>query len=460
VISFIALKYEADIAADPISAGQAITPPPGHLCVISNIYFLSIHAPENSTLPTAIQFDGIDVPGLLFATRRGDRYLVAGHAPALLGNLDVIRTVCLSTSGQRTTLRLLDRPLRVQKGDEALMMVMDLLGGPDRGGALTFILRVLSSLGGNLDAPLALMVRNILRAHATERDARAYVLDGQHLYWRVALPKGHEHPACVAVRCFFLRDQQLVQVSCGKALRTAAGGLHMLSRKPSTAENGSLIVVIGSLIVLASVRPMPRNAALGALGAILSGQADDPLMIKRYLLSRCAELYRAHKSADVLALGNQIWAQTPFASQAVVRPDMDFGGSIERILPVPGKGLLIVGWLLDPHRLLDHLEVIDGQGRLGRLNAHVFRHDRPDVRKAFPDLSCEAPGFITFHPSAAVSDLWPTYQVKGVLKSGAPIGFATDLKASRRSLVSAEIVLGLVPAEKATPSSTAKSCQQ
>jgi GT2 family glycosyltransferase len=37
------------------------------------------------------------------------------------------------------------------------------------------------------------------------------------------------------------------------------------------------------------------------------------------------------------------------------------------------------------------------------------------------------------------------------LKSGASIGFVTDLKASQRSLVSAEAVLGLVPAEKTTP---------
>jgi hypothetical protein len=234
VISFIALKYEADIASDPVSAGQAISPAASHLCVISNIYFLSIHAPEDSRLPTAIQFDGIEVPGLLFATRRGDRYLIAGHAPQLLENIAVIRTVCLSTSSQRTTLRFFDRPLRVQKGDDALMMVMDLLSAPDRAGVVTFILRVLSSLVGTLDAPLALMVRDVLRAHATEREARAYVLDGEHFYWRAALPKGLEHPATVAVRCFLLHDQQLVQVSCGKALRTAAGGLHMLSRKPST----------------------------------------------------------------------------------------------------------------------------------------------------------------------------------------------------------------------------------
>jgi GT2 family glycosyltransferase len=347
-------------------------------------------------------------------------------------------------------LQFFDRPLRVQKGDDALMMVMDLLEGSDRAGVATFILRVLSSLVGNLDAPLMLMVRDILRTHATEREARAYVLDGQHLYWRVALPKGLEHPAAVMVRCFFLHDQQLVQISCGKALRTPAGVLHMLSRRPSTAKEGSLVVVIGSLIVMAPVRRMPRHASLDALGAILSGQADDPLMIKRYLLSRCAELYRAHKAPEVLGLGNQVWAQTPFASQAVVRPDMDFGGAIERILPVPGKGLLIVGWLVDPHRLIDHFEVVDGQGRIGRLKAPVFRYDRPDVREIFPALSRKAPGFITFHPSKTVGHLWPTYQVKGVLKSGASIGFATDLKASQRSLVSAEAVLGLVPAETAT----------
>lgn len=450
MISFICLKYDADAGAGHISVEKKSGSPPSSLCVVSGIYFLSVTAPEIGTLPTAIQFDASDVPGPLLAVRRGDRYLIAGHAPALLEGLDVIRTVGLSTSSQREVLRFCDHPLRVQAGDDAEKMLVTLLDGPDRGAMLAFVLRVISSLVGNLDAPLARLVRNILRVYATERNARAHVLDGQHLYWRVALPGGSGHPGAVAVRCFFFRNQRLVQVSCGKALRTPSGGLHMLSRKPSIAEDGCLIVVVGSTILRASVRPAPRDASVSALEAILGDQPDDPLMIKRYLLSRCAELYRGHKSAEVLALGNQIWAQTPFAPQAVVRPDLDFGASIECILPVPGKGLLIIGWLLDPHRLLDHLEMFDGQGRLGRINAPVFRYDRPDVLEAFPGLRCGTPGFITFHPFATASDLWPTFQVKGVLKGGVPVDFATDLKASRKSFSSPEILLGLVPADKAT----------
>lgn len=453
MISFISLKYDADADAgvNHVAVEKVTSSPPNSLCVVSGIYFLSIKAPEISTLPTAIQFDASDVPGPLLATRRGARYLIAGHAPALLEGRDVIRTVCLSTSSQRETLRFFDQPLQVQAGDDAVTMLLALLDGPERGAVLSFILRVVSSLVGDLDAALAQLVRNILRAYATKREARAHVLDGQHLYWRVALPEGPEHPGAVAVRCFFLRNQQLIQVSCGKALRTASGGLHMLSRKPSITGDGSLIVVVGSAILTASVRPARQDTFVSTLGTILSGQPDDPLMIKRYLLSRCAELYRGHKSAEVLALGNQIWAQTPFTPQAVVRPDLDFGASIECILPVPGKGLLIIGWLLDPHRLLDHLEVVDGQGRLGRMNAPLFRYDRPDVLETFPGLSCGTPGFITFHPSATASDLWPTFQVKGILKDGSAIHFTTDLKASRRLLSSAEVLLGLVPADKATP---------
>ena len=48
---------------------------------------------------------------------------------------------------------------------------------------------------------------------------------------------------------------------------------------------------------------------------------------------------------------------------------MDFGNSIGNIPPFPGKGLLVTGWLLDPHRLLDHLEVILGYRLHGNLMA-------------------------------------------------------------------------------------------
>ena len=451
MISFISLTYDADAGARHPSVEAETGSPPASLCVVGGIYFLSVAAHEITTLPTVVQFDGNKVSGPLLALRRGDRYLVAGHAPAVLEGLDVIRTACLTTTSQREVVRFCDHPLRVRAGDEAATMLLSLLEGPDRGAVLSFVLRVISSLAADLDAPLARLVRDILRAHAPERDARAHVLDGQHLYWRIALPQGSGRPGAVAVRCFFFRNQRLVQVSCGKALRTASDSLHMLSRRSSTIGDGCLIVVVGSVVLRGSVRPAPRDASVLPLEAILSDQPDDPLMIKRYLLSRCAELYRGHKSAEVLALGNQIWAQTPFAPQTVARPDLDFGASVECILPVPGKGLLIIGWLLDPHRLLDHLEVVDGQGRLGKINAPVFRYDRPDVLEAFPGLRCGTPGFITFHRCASVSDLWPSYQVKGVLKGGALLDFATDLKACRKSFASAEILLGLVPADKATP---------
>jgi GT2 family glycosyltransferase len=469
VISFVSLdddvKAEFDAVADDdagagvdqasAETGSGPSPiplcPSGSMCVFGGLYFLSVGTPEITTLPTTVQLDGNGVPGPLLATRRGARFLIAGQAPAFLEGRDAIRTVGLSTSNRQAILRFDNHPLPVRTGDEALTTLLDLLGEPDRGAVLSFVLRVVSSLVGHLDAALTQLVRTILKTCADERDARVHALDGQHLYWRVALPPGSGDHGAVAVRCFFLYNRELIQVSCGKALRTACGGLHLLSRKPSIAANGRLIVALGSVILTAAVRPAPRDPGVSTLATILSGQPDDPKMVTRYLLSRCAELYRGHKSAEVRALGDCIWAQTPFSPRTVVRPDLDFGASIECILPVPGKGLLIIGWLLDPHRLLEHLEVVDGQGRLGTIKAPLFRYERPDVLEAFPDLGGGTPGFITFHPCAAARDLWPTFQVKGVLKGGGLIDFATDVKASRRMLSSAEALLGLVPAEKAMP---------
>lgn len=451
MISFISLKYDAETSDGQPAVGRATDSEEAFLCVVSGIYLLSIEAAEITTLPTAIQFDGHDVPGPLLAMRRGTRFLIAGRAPARAKEEDLIRAVTLSSAAQQESLRFSDRPMRIQTGDKGVTRLLGLLDGPDRAAVFSFVLRVISSLAGTLDPALAERVRDAVRARASGQPAMVHVLDRQHLYWRVGLPEGSGPPGTVAVRCFLLRDQHLIQVSCGKALRTASNSLHMLSRKPAMGASGCLIVVTGSIIVAASVRPSPRNASLSPLGAILSGQAGESQMIRRYLLSRCGELYRGHKSRDVLALGNQLWAETPFPPQAVVRPDLEFGASIECILPVAGKGLLIIGWLLDPHGLLDHLDVVDGQGRIGRMNRPLFRYDRPDVLEAFPNLRCTAAGFVAFHPAANASDLWPTYQVKGLLKNGVVLDLGTDMKASRRWLSGADALLGLVPPDKATP---------
>ncbi len=442
---FISLKNDAEANDDQLVAEKAADLPPTLLSVIGGIYVLSMDAVDITTLPTAIRFDGGDVPGPLLAMRRGVRLLIAGRAPYFPQRQGGIRTVSLLSSRQQERLHSFDPPLRIQSGDAGVTGLLGLLDGPDRGAIFTFFLRVISSLAGTLDAALAQLVHKMVHSRASTRNAWVHVLDRQHLYWRVALPEGSGPPGAVAVRCFLLRDQHLIQISCGKALRTASNSLHMLSRVPASGASGSLIVVVGSIVVSASVRPAPRNVSLSALEAILGGQADEPQTVKRFLLSRCTELYRSHRTAEVLALGNHIWAQTPFSSRAVVRPELEFGVSIDCILPVPGKGLLIIGWLLDPHRLLDHLDVVDGQGRSGRMRAPLFRYPRPDVRKALPGHGCASAGFVSFHPIAGTSELWPTYQVKGMLKSGATLDLATDLKASRGWLSSAEHLLGLVP---------------
>lgn len=451
VISFVSVKYQEDAISDVEPDEWRHADPAASLWVVANVYFLTLQGRGGDALPTAVQFDGSDVPGPLLATRCGDQCLIAGHAPSLLADRPEIRAVRLSIRNDWRTLRFRNRPLQVQNGEDALASTLSLLDGPDRSRTLSFILRVFSSLLGDLDPPLALLIGNILRNHATVRDGRAYVLDEQHFYWRVALPEKSAAADAVAVRCFFLKDRKLIQLSCGKALRTAGGELHMLSRRPTAEGDGCLIVVVGSATLAARIRPARQSGFMDSLDTAVGGHADIPHMIKCFLLSRCAELYRSHKSPDVLALGNRIWAQTPFAPQAVVRPDMEFGAAIECILPVAKKGLLIVGWLVDSHRLLDHLELVDGQGRLGKISATCFRYDRPDVSESFPGLGCEAAGFIAFHRCPAINDLWPTYQVKGVLKGGAVIDLMTDVKASRKALSSAEVLLGLVPADKATP---------
>lgn len=451
MISSISLKYDAEANNDQSAVEKVANRPQSSLCVVGGIYVLAIDAAEMTTLPTAIEMDGHDMPGPLLAMRRGTRFLIAGRAPALPEGEDGIRTLSLSSSTQKETLRFLDHPLQRRMGEEAVARLLGFLDGPDRGTVFSFMLRAISALAGTLDPALGQWVQHAVRSRASEQDASVHVLGRQHLYWRITLPEGSGRPGTVAVRCFLWRDQHLIPISCGKALRTAFGSLHMISRRPTIGVNGRLIVVVGSILVTALMRPAPRNASLSPLAAILRDESGDSETIKRYLLSRCAELYRAHKSAEVLALGNQLWAQMRTPSQAVVRPDLEFGVSIECILPVPGKGLLIIGWLLDPHRLLDHLDVVDGQGRFGRMNPPLFRYDRPDVLEAFPGLGSAAVGFVTFHPAASAIDLWPTFQVKGMLKSGAALDLATDVKASRRWLSGPEALLGLVPPDKATP---------
>src|SRR5512132_1771110 len=127
-------------------------------------------------------------------------------------------------------------------------------------------------------------------------------------------------------------------------------------------------------------------------------------------------------------------------------PNVNFGLAIENILPVPGKGILITGWLWDPAERLEQLLLVDAQGYRKPIQAPMHRYDICQRFKARP--TDEPLGFLTFQPCAAAHDLWPTYQVKGMLKDGRVIDLSCCLKASRRALSEPENLLRQLPADK------------
>jgi hypothetical protein len=79
----------------------------------------------------------------------------------------------------------------------------------------------------------------------------------------------------------------------------------------------------------------------------------------------------------------------------------------------------------------------------------MHRYDRPDICRRFKARPTDEPlGFVTFQPCAAAHDLWPTYQVKGMLEDGRVIDLSCCLKASRRALSEPENLLRRLPADK------------
>jgi nucleotidyltransferase-like protein len=83
------------------------------------------------------------------------------------------------------------------------------------------------------------------------------------------------------------------------------------------------------------------------------------------------------------------------------------------------------------------------------IQAPMHRHDRPDICRRFKARPTDEPlGFLTFQPCAEAHDLWPTYQVKGMLEDGRVIDLSCCLKASRRALSEPENLLRRLPTDK------------
>jgi hypothetical protein len=360
--------------------------------------------------------------------------------------------VHLSSSKHRETLRFNDNPVPVRRGVSAIAEILNVAQAENRAATVTTILSIVTSMSPDLGDDLQALTRNIVeKACCAAMEVWCHPLDAKIRYcrFRVCQPIAEQLPRALPAQCFFLAERTLVQLAGGKALLTADGMAHLLVPGVLAGATGTLIVTIGNKILSLTLEKCMAEAPALSLEAIASAEAVYAEAIKHFLLTRCTELYRSGKSRALLDLGNLIWTLSEFSHRAFIRSNLDFGLAIENILPVPGKGILITGWLWDPAERLERLLLVDAQGYRESIQAPMHRYDRPDVCEKFKVQPAHEPlGFITFQPCAAAHDLWPTYQVKGILKDGRVIDVSCCPKASRRHLSEPEKLLRELPTDK------------
>lgn len=437
-------------ALGPTSCPETWSARAPFLCVFDDVFLLGVDRILGSRRPLGLRLDDLAIRGPLISAKLGRRHLLAGGTPVGLSDKETIATVSLSSSNHRETLRF-DDSIPVRRGLSAIAEVLNAVPASDPAVTVTAVLSMVTSIGTDLGDDLQALTRNIVeKACCAVGDAWCHPLDAKLRYCRFRLrqPITEPLPRALPTQCFFLAERTLVQVAGGKML-VIGGTAHLLVPGVLAGAKGTLIVMVGNRVFSLAVEKCAAEAPALALETIASVEPVHAEAIKRFLLSRCTELYRSSKSRALLDLGNLIWALTEFPHRAFVRPNVNFGLAIENILPVPGKGILITGWLWDPAERLEQLLLVDAHGYRKPIQAPMHRYDRPDICLRFKARPTDEPlGFLTFQPCAAAHDLWPTYQVKGMLKDGRVIDLSCCLKASRRALSEPENLLRQLPADK------------
>ncbi len=447
-----ALDLSAQSAASPAQrpAATAESGPAPFACCLDGLLIIGTGRISAAARTPTVALNGTVLPGPWVSFTYGDRLILAGrHAAAAATLPTAIESLRIVGDNARQILWTNERPVSLGIGPEALEFRLAELSAPERAVVLALLLKLPSELR-LLSESLITGVAGLIRKYTATVESWSYPLATKIRYCRFTLPSKSPTtaPIWVPVRVHLVFNAQSHPLACANALVTGGDTVHLVIPQLGENDGGLLTVAMPNGMFTMQLAPQPANRATSAIEEIAGRIAGDSIPVKLHLLARCAEIHRAARNAETLNAGNLIWAHTTFPYRAYVRPEMEFGISIENMLPVPGKGLLIIGWLWDPNNLLDALYVQDGLGRRGRVESTMYRYDRPDVRDAFKATPSEPPGFVVFQPFEFAEDLWPTYQVHAILKGGIAIDLATDLKASRRFFAKPETLLNLFPAQK------------
>jgi GT2 family glycosyltransferase len=424
---------------------------PTKVFVIGPIVLVCVDRTMISQGLTALNVDGVEIPGPLFLSTHGQLGFIAAHNPKGFGSVRVITTLRLTASNRDQVLRYVDKPLAVRHERAAVADLLNMLRGRESAQLAMMLLRIVSAFAPTFSEQLIPLVQGVVETLPIAEDVRTSAFGPRLRYcrFRPSPPPADAAPGCsLPVRCLLYSKKALRPVAGRRALFIDGTTAHLLLPDLPPDAGGTLIVQLGATTVSLQVGAVASDPMQVAIETIAAADPANAQPLKLFLLSRLAEVYRSGKARALLDAGNMAWAMTQFANRAFVRPDMEFGVSIENILPVPGRGVLLIGWLWDPAGLLGQLVLTDGQGRKEPIAATLHRYDRPDVLTVFNGRAGDRPGLIAFCPFTGADDLWPTYQIKAVLKDGTSIDLGTDIKASQRLLTQPEILLGLLPAGK------------
>ncbi len=437
-----------------ISRTAGDTPDPNltshFFCVLDGLFVLHVSGIKINNDMTSLMINNLEISRPLLLSRRSDCLLVGGRAPVGFNVMRQVHTISMLAPNSHETVHFDGMPLPVSRGPSSIIDVLQSQPEEERVATTAFLFKTISSFSTVLNSSLASFVKDLLAFAIIPQNPWTWPLNETHRYcnFRITDAQQEYRDRYLPARVYFFSGERLTSIVSDRCMLTRDGSVHLLLPGVHSAAVGTVVIAIANALFLVDIRPQNVPTSNPSIETIAGRFGDEGTRIKHFLLGRCSDLYQARGGSELLALGNLVWALTEFPSRAYVRPEMDFGVSVENILVVPGEGVLLIGWLWDPNHLLESLVMVDGQGREDRIGKTLHRYDRPDVRQTFGSMQQEAPGFIAFHRFDQATERWPTYQVKGMLRGSGVIDLATDIKASRRCFSSPESLLSLVPAEK------------
>lgn len=146
-------------------------------------------------------------------------------------------------------------------------------------------------------------------------------------------------------------------------------------------ERGSGL--IGFIAAAADREPAFANVALGADTPLsLSGSDQTARRPGEEVREIARQILSATKGAVTTALGAAIERDLPAGQDTLAALDLPLWMAFDEVIAVPGTGLMLIGWMIDPTAAVRALRVRSSNGASRPLD-RIVRVRRPDVKAGF-----------------------------------------------------------------------------